>query len=147
MVAAPEDLEGALVAPVVVPGVGHQPVGRVLLHAPAQQSDGVAPQGLAAGVLVHAALVVGEVLEHREGGLRGAVGHKLDLDLLDAVPDGVALLAEALVLVVGHRVLGVVAGAVTLGGGAALRTRAPGAIDMVLAGLDDIRLAALTTAG
>ena len=31
-----EDLEGAVVAPVVVPGVGHQPVGGAALHAPAQ---------------------------------------------------------------------------------------------------------------
>ena len=29
-----QDLEGAVVAPVVVPGVGHQPVGRAALHAP-----------------------------------------------------------------------------------------------------------------
>ena len=31
-----EDLEGAVVAPVVVPGVGHQPVRGAALHAPAQ---------------------------------------------------------------------------------------------------------------
>ena len=31
-----QDLEGAVVAPVVVPGVGHQPVRGAALHAPAQ---------------------------------------------------------------------------------------------------------------
>ncbi len=37
-----ENLEGAIVAPVVVPGVGHQPVGRAILDAPAEEADGVA---------------------------------------------------------------------------------------------------------
>ena len=31
-----QDLEGAVVAPVVVPGVGHEPEGRAALHAPTQ---------------------------------------------------------------------------------------------------------------
>ena len=35
-----EDLEGAVVAPVVVPGVGHQPVGRAALHAPPEDPLG-----------------------------------------------------------------------------------------------------------
>ena len=31
-----QDLECTIVAPVIVPGVGHQPVGGAALHAPAQ---------------------------------------------------------------------------------------------------------------
>ena len=31
-----QDLEGAVVAPVVVPGVGDEPVRRAALHAPAE---------------------------------------------------------------------------------------------------------------
>ena len=51
------------------------------LLAPAEEPDGVAAEGLAGHVLVHPALVVGEVLEHGEGGLGGPVGHQLHLDL------------------------------------------------------------------
>ena len=36
VILAAQDLECAVVAPVVVPGVGHQPVGRAALHAPAK---------------------------------------------------------------------------------------------------------------
>ena len=46
VVGAPEYLEGAAVAPVVVPGVGHQPVGGPLLHTPAQEADSVTTQSL-----------------------------------------------------------------------------------------------------
>ena len=35
-----EDLEGAVVAPVVVPGVCHEPVGRAALHAPPEDPLG-----------------------------------------------------------------------------------------------------------
>ena len=50
-------------------------------------------------MLVNPRLVVGEVLEHREGGLSGSVGHQLHLDLLHISLDGVALLAVSFVLV------------------------------------------------
>lgn len=41
-----------LVAPVGVPGVGHQPVGRPALRAPAQDLDSVTPQEFVGGLLV-----------------------------------------------------------------------------------------------
>ena len=99
MVGAPQYLEGATVAPVVVPGVGHQPVWSPILLSPAQQSDGVASQGFAGNVLVNSRLVVGEILKHREGGLRGTVSHQLPLDLLHIALDGVTLLAVSFILV------------------------------------------------
>jgi hypothetical protein len=36
VILSPEYLKGALVAPVKVPRVGHEPVGRAALHAPAE---------------------------------------------------------------------------------------------------------------
>ena len=51
------------------------------LNAPSKDPDGVPAQGPPGHVLVHPGLVVGEVLEHREGGLHRAVRHQLQLDL------------------------------------------------------------------
>jgi len=57
VVLAPEDLEGAVVAPVVVPRVGDQPVRGSLLDSPAQDSDGVTTKGLASHMLQQSQLV------------------------------------------------------------------------------------------
>ena len=161
VVGAPEYLEGAAVAPVVVPGVGHQPVRGPLLLPPAQQTDGVAAQGFAGNVLVNSGLVVGEVLEHSEGGLGGTVSHQLHLDLLHVSLDGVTLLAERFVLEESYKyqvlkqskvhlgvrdvIAGVVAPPVTFRRGGPLGARLPGPIDVVLAWLDDVGLTALLT--
>ena len=145
VVAAPEDLEESLVAPVVVPGVGHQPVGGAVLHAPAQHPDGVAAQDGAAHMLVHAALVAQEVGVHGHGDLHGAVGHDLGLQPGHVVLDVVGFLAEGLVAaVVLGRVLGD-AGALALGGGLLVAGPAS-AVDVVLAGGDGVGLAALVGA-
>ena len=71
-------------------------------------------------MLVHPALVVGEVLKDGEGSLSGAIGHQLQLDSLDILPDGVTLLAIGLVLLIGNIVLGIVTGSVALGSAGSL---------------------------
>merc|ERR1712079_918588 len=81
--------------------------------SPAQQSDGVTSQGFAGNVLINSRLVVGEVLEHREGGFSGPVSHQLHLDLLHISLDGVTLLPEGFVLLVRNVVARIVAPPVT----------------------------------
>ena len=146
MILTPEDLERAIIAPVIVPRVGHQPVGRALLHAPSEDADRVASQSRALHMLINARLVIGKVGVDGERRLHGAVVHQLDLDLVLIVVDGVAAGAECLVLVVGHVVAAVLALAVAVGGGAALLAGAAGSFGVVLARLDLVRLAAFVGA-
>ena len=107
--------------------------------------DGVPAEGGPLDVLVDAAAVVGEVGEDGEGGLDGPVLHQLHLDLLDAVLHRVPLVAVGLV---GAVVLGVagLARLVAPGRAAALLAGPPGAVDVVLAGLDLVGLAAVVRA-
>lgn len=53
MVLAAKDLEVPVVAPVVVPRVGNQPVLDAVLDAEPEDADGVASEELAVDVLVH----------------------------------------------------------------------------------------------
>ena len=62
VVRAPQYLEGPSISPVVVPGVGCQPVRKPILLTPAQQSDSVAPNLNALQVLINSTLVVHEIL-------------------------------------------------------------------------------------
>ena len=146
VVLPPEDLEGAMVAPVVVPRVGDEPVGDARLLSPTQDPDRVPAKRLPDHVLVDAGLVVGEVLVDGEGRLHRAVGHQLQLDLVHVGLDRVDLPPVGLVLLVGHLELGVLAGMVTLGGADSLLARSSRPVDVVLAGLDLIGLAALVGA-
>ncbi len=86
-----------LETPVRAPAVGDEPVRDVVLRAPADDLDGVPAEEVAAGVLVHARLVVDEVLVDLEAGLDGPVLHDLVLDLGDPAKgehasDGVGVL-------------------------------------------------------
>ncbi len=96
-------------------------------------------------MLVDAALVVGEVRVHGEGGLDRAVVHNFHLDLLHILVDAVGAAGERLVLVVGDGVAAL-AGLMALGRGAALGTGAARAVDVVLARLDLVRLTSLVGA-
>lgn len=63
LVLAAHDPEVAVLAPVVTPRVCQQPVvDSVVGSAPAHELNGMAPQDAAVQVLVHAGLVVGEIL-------------------------------------------------------------------------------------
>ena len=146
VVLPPEDLEGAMVAPVVVPRVGGEPVGDARLLSPTQDPHRVPAKRFPDHVLVDAGLVVGEVLVDGEGRLHRAVGHQLQLDLVHVGLDRVDLPPVGLVLLVGHLELGVLAGMVTLGGADSLLARSSRPVDVVLAGLDLIGLAALVGA-
>ena len=97
LVGATEDLEGATVSPFLVPRVLNKPVVGAVLSSETDDLDSVAAKGLAAGVLVHATLVRGEVSVHGEGSGHGAVLHDVGHDLLHAV-EGVGLGSLVLVL-------------------------------------------------
>ena len=146
VVLPPEDLEGAMVAPVVVPRVGDEPVGDARLLSPTQDPDRVPAKRLPDHVLVDAGLVVGEILEDSEGRLDRSVGHQLHLDLVHISPDRVALLPVALVLLIRNLKLCILAGPVTFGSSTSFLARASGPIDMVLTRLDLIGLATLVGA-
>jgi len=140
VVLAPEDLEGAVVTPVGVPGVGKEPVGSSVLHSPPEEPDSVTAQHPAVDVLVDARLVVDKVFVDGEGGLGWPVGHQLLHDVPLLVHDVMWLLPISLVVVVFLRVVSVLAVAVALGGSASLTAWLSGAIDMMLARLDVIGL-------
>ena len=97
LVDAAEDLEGAVIAPVRVPRVVHQPVVSAVLGAPANDFDGVAAELLATHVLVDAALVGREVGVDGEGSLDWAVVHDFALDGADLAVHGIATVAKGLV--------------------------------------------------
>merc|ERR1711973_19789 len=116
MITSAENLKGSTIAPVIIPRVGHQPVRSSILFTPSQEANSVTSKRFALNVLVHSSLVVGEVLVDREGSFGGAVGHQLDLDLLDVALEGVALLAVGLILFIGHIVAWVVTTTMAFGG-------------------------------
>lgn len=97
LVDAALDLEEAVGTPGLVPAVGDEPVGGVVLDAPAHDLDGMAAQLAAALVGVHALAVGEEVGVDGKGDGDGAVGHELRLHLGDAV-DGVGGLGLVAVL-------------------------------------------------
>ena len=45
MILTPEDLEGSVIAPIIVPGVGHEPVGGSILFTPAHDTNGMTSKG------------------------------------------------------------------------------------------------------
>ena len=98
LVGATADLEEAVVTPVGVPAVGNSPVVGAVLNTPANDLDGVAAEGLARGVGVHARLVRQEVAEDGEGSLNGAVLLDLCGNLVNATH---TVAGGAKVLVVG----------------------------------------------
>ncbi len=143
MILPPEDLEGSVIAPVVIPGVSDQPVGSSVVHAPAHDTNGVASKGRSFDVLVDSGLVVDEVGEDGEGGFGRSVGHQLVHDLLLVAGHVVRVLAEGLVLLKGNIVVRIFAFPMTLGSAAASFTGSPGSVDVMFAGLDVVWLAAV----
>jgi len=94
------DFEGAFVAPGVVPGIDAEPVGLTVLAAPANGLDGVAAEGVASLVLVHAGLVGEEVLVDSEGAGHRSVLLDISLDPCDG-REPVGGLREVLITAVG----------------------------------------------
>ena len=93
------DLEGAQVAPGVVPGVDAEPVVHAVLSAPADRLDRVTAEFITSLVLVYTLLVGQEVLVHGEGRGDSTVLLDLSLDVLNTA-DSVAAGREVLVVVV-----------------------------------------------
>jgi len=77
LVVATDDAEVALLTPVLVPGVGDEPVLGAVLNTIAEDADGMATLDRAGGVLVDAVLVEHEVLVDGEGTLARTVGAEL----------------------------------------------------------------------
>jgi len=113
LIRATLDVEEALVAPVLVPGVGNNPVVSTGIGTPANHLDGMAAELLTTLVLIDTTLVGEEVLVHSEGTFNGAVGEDLSLDLGNVAGDRVGRGTILLVLSVG---LGIAADARTLAG-------------------------------
>lgn len=126
-----QDLEGTLVSPVFGPRVHAVPVLDTILHTVSKDLDGVATKLAAAGVLVDATGVGGEVSVHGEGTGNGTVLDELSHDVLFAL-DGVGFLGKVLVLREGCGVLAVLAGRET-------RVRRGARAVAALARLDGVR--------
>ena len=116
MIISPDDLKHSIETPIIVPGVGKEPVWSSIFHTPTHDPDSMSSKFIPLNVLVNSRLVVDKVSVDGEGGLGGAVGHQLEHDLLLSVADGVGLAAEGLVLIEGHAVAGVLALLVASGG-------------------------------
>jgi len=93
------DLEEALVAPSVVPGVHAQPVISAVLVSPSDDLDSVATESAASGVLVDTGLVGREVLVDGEGSGDSSVLSDVSLDLIDVVDHAEAIALSGQVLV------------------------------------------------
>ena len=78
------DLEGALVAPSVVPGVDAEPVVLTTFGTPTDGLDGVATKSRSGLVGVDSGLVGQEVLIDSEGRGDGTILVNVSLDLVDA---------------------------------------------------------------
>lgn len=69
LIVAPVDLEESMIAPILIPAVSDQPVGSIVLSAPAKDLDGVSSKHRVrdgAASLVHTRLVGLEALVHKE---------------------------------------------------------------------------------
>ena len=61
MILTSENLEKTLITPIIIPRIGHEPVGSTFLHTPTDDPDSMTPELTPGHVLIHARLVVGEV--------------------------------------------------------------------------------------
>jgi len=96
LVLATEDAEVTLLTPVLVPGVGDEPVLGAVVNTIAEDADGVTTLIGARDVLVDTAGVGEEILIDGEGTLARAVGGKLGHHI-SLTADGVDLLGLALI--------------------------------------------------
>jgi hypothetical protein len=142
----PEDLEGSVEAPVIVPGVCHQPEGGSFLLSPSHDANGVTSKVLSFNMLVNARLVINKIFKDRESCFGGSVGHQFAHDFLLRVANAVRRQTEGLVLLEGNGVSCVLAFPVTPGGAHPSLTGSPGSVDVMFARLDDVRLAAVVGA-
>ena len=81
---ATPDLESAVVTPLLIPGVGNEPVVLSVLGAPAKELHSVTTKLVVAGLAIHTGLAGWEVIVHCEGGGGTAVLHDVGLDGGDA---------------------------------------------------------------
>merc|ERR1719239_147942 len=100
LVTSTGDLEETCITPVLVPGVGNQPVLDATLYTVTHDLDGVTSQWRAGFVLVHTTLVLDKVCVDSEGSFHWSLGDQLLHDVLfptDGVDFGsvVFVLAEA----------------------------------------------------
>lgn len=142
VVLASQDLEVSVVSPVAVPAVGGQPVLGSLFDAPAEYANGMTAKSLAGDVLVNAFLVLHEVLVDGERSLNRSVGRNLQLDFVLVALDRVRALAEMLVSLEVDLVVGVGAFVLALRRRSSAAARHSGSVDVVLARLNLVRLAA-----
>lgn len=81
---AHEDLERALVTPILVPGVYTEPVVLTILDTPADNLDGMTTESITSHVLVHSRRISLEVLINSESSRDRAVGHDLHLNVVNS---------------------------------------------------------------
>lgn len=81
---AHEDLERALVTPILVPGVDTEPVVLTILDTPADNLDGMTTESITSHVLVHSRRISLEVLINSESSRDRAVGHDLHLNVVNS---------------------------------------------------------------
>ena len=98
------DLESALVAPGVVPGVDAEPVVLAVLDTPTDGLNGVTTKGRAGSVLVDTGLVGQEVFVDGEGGGDSTVLVNISLDVVDAT-EAIAAAGGVLVIAVGAGII------------------------------------------
>jgi len=142
VVFAAEDLECSVQSPVAVPRVGDEPVGRALLLPEANDANGVTTQLTPLHVLVHAFLVVEQVLVDSEGRLNGAVGGDLVAHCHLILLHGVCALAPSEVSAV-VAVIATLAFPLTLRSAALSSAVGSLSSDVVFARLDGIRTTTL----
>lgn len=143
VIGATQDLKVTIVAPVRVPGIRNQPVGRVVLHSPSQNTNRMSSEHLSRNMLIHSRLVIDQILVDREGTLHRSIVHDLVLDLGHILAQRVRRLAELAIIIVADLVavlaLLVALGRLSLGS----ITRGTRSIYMVFTGSDFIRTTAL----
>ena len=81
---AHEDLERALVTPVLVPGVNTEPVVLTIFDTPADDLDGMTTESITSHVLVHSRRISLEVFINSESSRDRAMGHDLHLNVVNS---------------------------------------------------------------
>lgn len=80
LVRATANLESAVVAPLLIPRIGNEPVVLAILSSPAKHLDGMATELIVAGLVVNTTLVGGEIVVHSECCRCTAILHNVSLD-------------------------------------------------------------------
>lgn len=144
VVLASQDLEETIVTPILVPGVGNEPVGSTVLNTPAEKLDSVTAEVVTSDVLVDTRLVGHEILVDGEGDFHGTIDHKILLDILDSL-GRVGLLELVLIILVGNGITLLALGD-ALGSGLGLAARLVLALAVVVALGEGVAVAPLLAA-